>query len=165
MRYTLKQDVLAWGDDFEILDETGAAVYFVDGRGFSFVNTLSFQDLQRQELASIRQVLFSWGSQYDLYRGGKLAARVTQKTLSKAKCTFVVDVPGPDDLVAAGDFYNHAYELRRKRRLAATIRSGDGGSSYAVDVSADEDAVLILASAIVIDLVSHEGSNEGSLYK
>lgn len=166
MRYLLKQDPLSWGDDFDVLDATGDKVYAVDGEGFSLMNKLSFQDAAGQELASIRQVLFSWGTQYDLFRGNELAARVSQQTLSKAKCTFIVDVPGPGDLEASGDFYNHSYRFTRRGKVVAEVVPGhEGQELYAVDVSPDEDDVLILASAIVVDLISHEGSNEGSLYK
>src|SRR5262245_44084453 len=165
MRYVLKQDALAWGDDFDIHGEAGAKLYSVDGRGIAFINRLSLKDLAKNELASIRQVLFSWGSQYDLYLGDKLLARVSQETLSRAKYRFHIEVPGPSNLDAVGDFYNHSYDFFRSQRVVAHVSRLDSGSGCSVEVSAGEDDVLILGSAIAIDLVSHEGSNEGKMYK
>ncbi|MCG8333596.1 MAG: LURP-one-related family protein, partial [Proteobacteria bacterium] len=43
------------GDDFNIKNENGESVYFVDGKAFSFGDKLSFQDMQGNELAFISQ--------------------------------------------------------------------------------------------------------------
>jgi uncharacterized protein YxjI len=76
-------------------------------------------------------------------------------TLFRAK--FTVDVPGPDDLEAKGDFIDHDYTFERRGREVARVskkwfRLSD---TYGVDIDQGEDDVLILAAAVVIDLVSH----------
>ena len=59
MRYLMKQKLFCWGDDFTIKNEAGEDVFFVDGKAFSIGNKLSFQDMQKNELAFIRQKLLS----------------------------------------------------------------------------------------------------------
>ena len=61
MRYMMKQKLFSWGDDFTIKNEAGEPVFFVDGRAFSIGEKLSFHDMQKNELAFIRQRLLSWG--------------------------------------------------------------------------------------------------------
>ena len=75
---------------------------------------------------------------------------------------FTVDVPGPDDLEAQGDFIDHEYEFRRGDRAVALVskRWFSWTDTYGVDVADGEDDVLVLASAVVIDLVCHADEGE-----
>lgn len=165
MRYLLKQELFAWGDDFSIFDEAGNKVYFVDGHGIAIANKLSFQDLERRELAFIQQIIFTWGREYTISFKGKVFAKVSQQRLHRTKCKFFIDVPGPDDLEAEGDFYNHNYVFRRGKNVAATVSKEGLREGFGVDVVNIDDAVLLLASSIVIELISHDDANRGFLYK
>ncbi len=121
MRYVMKQKLFSWGDDFTIQDAEGRDVYFVDGKAFSFGAKLSFQDMNGQELAYIEQKLLSWGPTYELYREGQLAAVVKKKLLTFLRCVFTIDVPGPNDPVAEGDFLHHEYVFRRGNDVIGTV--------------------------------------------
>ena len=157
MRYVMKQKWLAFGDDFTIQDESGRDVYFVDGKAFSLGDQLSFRDMQGNELAYIRQKLFAWGKTYEIYRSGALAAVVKKELFTFFKCRFTVDVPGPDDLEANGDFLDHEYEFSRGDRTVASVskRWLSWTDTYGIDVADDEDPVLVLASAVVVDMACH----------
>src|SRR5687768_5719496 len=104
MRYVMKEKLFAWGDDYTIQDEQGRDVFFVDGKALSFGDQLSFQDMHGNELAFIKEKVFTWGNTFEIYRGGTLAAVVNKKLFTLFKCRFTVDVPGPADLEAHGDF-------------------------------------------------------------
>lgn len=157
MRYVMKQKLFSWGDDFYIRDAEEREVFFVDGKAFSLGNQLSFQDLERNELAFIRQKLFAWGATYEIHRNGALAAVVKKELFTFFNCRFTVDVPGPDDLEASGDFTDHEYTFRRGDRIVATVSKKwfSWSDTYGVDIAAGEDEVLILASTVVIDMVCH----------
>ena len=157
MRYVMKEKMFAFGDDFTIQDETGRDVYFVDGKAFSFGDQLSFQDMQGNELAYIKQKLFAWGKTYEVFRTGTLAAVVKKEMFTLFKCRFTVDVPGPDDLEAHGDFLDHEYEFSRGGRTVAAVskRWFSWTDTYGIDVLEGEDPVLILVSAIVVDQACH----------
>jgi uncharacterized protein YxjI len=158
MRYVMRQKFLSWGDDFAIQDETGQDVFYVDGKALSLGNQLSFQDMEGNELAFIRQKLLAWGPTYEIYRHGELQAIVKKALFTLFQCRFSVDVPGPDDLEATGDLFDHEYSFTRGGSTVATVskRWFSWTDSYGVDIADEEDDILILASTVVIDMACHE---------
>ena len=157
MRYIMRERILSWGDDFTIRNADGEDVYYVDGKAFSFGDKLSFKDMRGNELAFIDQKLLSLGAQYEITRGGLTVAVVKKHLFTLFHARFTVDVPGPDDLEAKGDFLDHEYTFERSVREVARVSKKwfSFSDTYGVDIVEDEDDVLILASAVVIDLVSH----------
>ena len=157
MRYVMRQKFFALGDDFQIRDEGGNEAYYVDGRALSFGDKLSFRDAAGNELAFISQRLMAWGPTYEIWRNGALAAVVKKKLFAFFHHRFTVDVPGPDDLEAEGDFTDHEYEFKRGGRVVAVVskRWFAWTDTYGIDIDAGEDDVLVLASAVVVDLACH----------
>jgi len=157
MRYVMKEKLFAFGDDFTIQDENGSDVFFVDGKAFSIGDQLSFQDMKGNELAFIKEKVFTWGKTYEIYRSGHVAAVVKKELFTLFKCRFTVDVPGPDDLEAQGDFLDHEYEFTRGDRTVASVSKKwfNWTDTYGVDVADGEDPVLVLASAVVVDQACH----------
>ncbi len=162
MRYLMKQKFWSFGDDFTIKDAQGDDVYLVDGRAFSFGNKLSFQTRSGEELVFIAQKLLSWGPTYEITRGDSVLAVIKKKFFTLFNCTFTVDVPGPDDLIAKGDFLHHEYEFTRHGRPVAAVSKKwfTWTDTYGIDTAEGEDDVLILASAVVIDLVCHDEKSD-----
>jgi uncharacterized protein YxjI len=159
MRYVLKQKFWSWGDDFRIRDERGNDVFLVDGAAFSWGDKLSFQDMSGNEVAFIRQKLLSWGPTYEIESGGRLLAVVKKELFTFFRCRFTVDVPGPDDLEASGDFLDHEYRFERGGQVVAEVSKQwfQLTDTYGVEIAGADD-VLILASAVVIDMVCHQES-------
>ena len=157
MRYLMRERILSWGDDFTIKDEEGREAFYVDGKVFSFGDKLSFKDRDGKEVALIDQKLLSIGPQYEIVRGGKTVAVVKKHLFTLLRARFTVDVPGPDDLEARGNFLEHEYTFERDGHDIARVSKKwlSLSDTYAVDINDGEDVVLILASAVVIDLVSH----------
>lgn len=157
MRYVMRERILSLGDDFTIRNADGQDVYYVDGKAFSFGDKLSFKDMAGREVALIDQKLLSIGPQYEIIRGGEVVAVVKKKLLTLVHARFTVDVPGPHDLEARGNFLDHEYTFQRGARDVARVskRWFSFTDTYGIDVDEGEDDVLILASAVVIDLVSH----------
>jgi len=157
MRYQMKQKLFSFGDDFVIKDENGRDAFFVDGRAFSIGKKLSFQDMARNELAFIQQKLLSFGPTYEIYYAGDLHAVVKKQLFTFFNCKFAIDVPGPDDLEASGDFLDHEYTFTRSGLAVASASKAWFlmTDTYGVDVSPGEDDVLILASTVVIDMCCH----------
>jgi uncharacterized protein YxjI len=113
--------------------------------------------MNKNELAVIDQKLLSFGPQYEIIRDGRIVATVKKHLFTFFRHKFTVDVPGPDDLEAAGNFLDHEYTFERGGREVARVskkwfRLSD---TYGIDIDEGQDDVLILASAVVIDLVSH----------
>lgn len=158
MRYVMKQQFFALGDKFDICDSDGEKRYYVDGHIFSLGNKLSFQDTAGNELAFIKQKLLSWGPTYEIYRGGELSAVVKKQLFTLLNCRFFVDVHGPDDIEAQGDFLEHEYVFMRGGLAIGTVSKQwfTFTDTYGIDVDAGEDDVLLLACAVVIDMVYHD---------
>jgi uncharacterized protein YxjI len=157
MRYVMKQKLFTLGDDYTIRDEAERDAYFVDGKAFTIGDKLSFQDMEGNELAFISQKVLAWERTYELYRGGELAAVVTKELFTLFHCKFTVDVPGPGDLVADGDFTDHEYAFKRGDTTVATVSKQwfTFADTYGVDIAEGEDDVLLLACAVVVDLACH----------
>ena len=153
----MRQKLLSWGDDYVIRDEEGRELYFVDGKAFSLGGQLAFKDMDGRELAFIKQKLFKLSPTYEIHRSGVLAAVVKQELFALLHHRFTVDVPGPGDLEAKGDFLDHEYVFTRGEREVATVskRWFALADTYGVEVADVEDDVLILASAVVVDQACH----------
>jgi uncharacterized protein YxjI len=162
MRYVMREKILSWGDDFTIKDADGRDTYKVDGKVFSFGDKLSFKDMRGGELLRIEQKLLSLGPQYEIIRGDQTVAVVKKHLFTLLRARFTVDVPGPDDLEARGNFIDHEYAFERGGREVARASKKwfSLSDTYAIDIDEGEDDVLILASAVVIDLVSHPDKND-----
>lgn len=159
MRFVMKQKFWSMGDDFMIQDDRGNDCFQVDGRAFSFGDKLSFQDMEGHELAFIRQRLLSWGASYEIHRPGKPVSLVNEKLLTFFRCKFAVDGPGDNDYEAVGDFMDHEYEIQGRDGLAAIVskRWFSWTDTYGVELADGQDPILMLATAVVIDLVCHDG--------
>lgn len=157
MRYVMRERILSWGDDFRIRNEAGDDVYDVDGRVFSFGDKLSFKNMRGEELAHIDQRLLSFGPRYDIIRGGETVAVVKKHLFTPFRARFTVDVPGPDDIEARGNVLNHEYTFVRGNREVARVSKTwfSLSDTYGIEIDEGEDDVLLLACAVVIDLVSH----------
>jgi uncharacterized protein YxjI len=163
MRYVMRERLLSWGDDFRIRDDSGHEVYFVDGKAFSIGDKLSFRDTSGKELAFIKQKVLSLARTYEIHRDGALAAVVKRKLFGLMHHRFSIDVPGPDDLEATGNFLEHEYTFRRGDRVVATVSKKwfSLADTYGIDIEPGEDDVLILASAVVVDQACHPDDEGG----
>lgn len=162
MRYVMKQKILSWGDDFTIRDSNESVAYQVKGKVFSIGDKLSFQDASRRELAHIAQKLLAWGPTYEVQRGNDVLAVVKKKLFTFFKCSFTVDVPGPDDLHAQGNLMDHEYKFTRHGKTVARVSKKwfSWSDTYGIDIEDGKDEVLILCSAVVIDMACHESGDD-----
>src|SRR5207237_10674386 len=105
----------------------------------------------------IRQKVSSITPTYEISRNGEVAAVGKRRLFGLVHHRFSVDVPGPDDLEAEGNFLDHEYTFRRGDRVVASVSKKwlSLADTYGIDVGEGEDDVLILACAVVIDQACH----------
>ena len=158
MRYVMRQKLLSLADNFTIKNEQEQDVFLVKGKVFSFGDKLSFQDLAGNELVFIDQRLLNWSPTYELWKGDELLAVVKRELFSFIHHRFTVDVPGPNDLEAEGDFLDHEYTISRGGSVVATVskRWFSWADTYGIEIADSEDDVLVLATAVVVDMVCHD---------
>ena len=154
----MKQQWFSFGNDYTIKDAAGEDVLRVDGKVFTIGEKLSIETMDGREMAFISQKLLSWGPTYEIWKGERLAAVVKKTIFTLFRCEFTVDVPGPDDLIAEGDFWEHEYTFTRHGRPVASVSKKyfSWTDTYGIDILHGEDPILILAAVVVIDLCCHQ---------
>ncbi len=154
MKYVMKQKLFSWGDDFTIKNDNNQDTFFVDGKVFSIGKQLSFQDLQGNELAFIKQKIFAWGPTYEIHRNGSLFAVIKKEVFTLFSCKFTIDLPGPNDLEAKGDFFDHEYSFKQGKTIVATVSKQwfTLTDTYGVEIITGGDDILILACTVAIDM-------------
>ncbi|MBC8125758.1 MAG: LURP-one-related family protein [Gloeobacteraceae cyanobacterium ES-bin-144] len=158
MRYMIKQKFWSLREDFTIRDEQGNDQYFVDGQAFSIGKKLSFRNLQGEELAYICEKLLAWGPTYEIHRPGCAVTVLKKEHFTFFHCDFVVDGPGDDDFEVKGNFMENEYEIMGKAGPAAHVSKQWFSPTDTYGIEIDEgDTVLLLATAVVIDLICHDG--------
>jgi uncharacterized protein YxjI len=162
VKYALKQKWFSQGDHFPIIDDKGREAYRLGGAAFKSGERLSFRDKTDTELAFINQKMQTSGPAYEIYHGDDLQAVIRKDRFSLNRCTFTGDIAAPDDLQAEGNFRGHEYTFTREGRPVGRVskslfhRSG----TYGVEVGRGEEELLLLASAVVIDLCCQGVSTE-----
>ena len=158
MKYALKAKFWSWGDDFTIRNEQGNDCYQVKGSIFSFGDKLSVRDMQGNEIAFISQRLMSWGPTYEVTQPGKENTVITKELFTFFSCKFQVDGPGNQDYEASGDLMDHEYEISRFGTIVGRISKKwfSFNDSYGIEIDDREDQVLLICTAVVIDMVCHD---------
>lgn len=152
--FVIRERFFSFGDDFDVLDEHGNKVLHVDGKVFTVRDKLVIEDPNGDEVASIHRQLIALRPTYEIRIGGEKAAEVKKKLFTPFRDKFTIDVPGPDDLEMKGDLLDHEYVIEQHGREVAAVskRWLTIRDTYAVQVAADIDPVLIIASVLAMDL-------------
>lgn len=153
MRYFLKQKLFGIGGDFMVKDAQGHDRFFVDGKAISLGRRLVIKDMQGEAQAVIQQHLISLVPAYEIRRPGQPSATISRRFFSPLFDRLKVDLPGWNDIEVRGDLFDHEYTFYRGGRTVAQAskRWISLVDSYGLDIDDEEDAVLIIASAVVID--------------
>ena len=152
--YVIREKMFGIGDDFDVLDEHGTKLFHVDGKVFSARDRVVIEDPSGAEVASVHRHLVALRPTYEITIGGAKAAEVRKKMFTPFRERFTIDVPGPDDLEMRGDLLGHEYVISRGGADVAAVskRWLTVRDTYAVQVSAGTDPLLILGSVLALDL-------------
>ena len=156
--YLIRERFFRLGEDSEITDEQGRAAFQVDGKVLTLRNRLIIRDPQGREVAQVQRKLAALRPTYRVTVGGEEAAEVRKRLFTPFGDRFTIDVPGPDDLEMKGDLLDHEYtiELGGREVAAVSKRWLTIRDTYAVDVAAGQDDLLILASVLALDLAEDQ---------
>ena len=156
MRYLMKQHFWGRTEKFTIKDEEGRDCYFFEGKRLSINNMMTMYDGDGTPLLTISRKLLSLKPLYEIRRGDEVYATV-QKDLTFFKDKFTLDLPGPNDIEIKGNMRERKYNFHRQGRKVASVSKRIGlTDTYNVDIDDDQDAATLLATAVVIDMVSHD---------
>jgi uncharacterized protein YxjI len=152
--YVIRERFFSIGDDFDVLDEHGTKLFHVDGKVFSVRNRVVIEDPSGVEVASVHRHLVAMRPTYEIRIGGEKAAEVRKKLFTPFRDKFTIDVPGPDDLEMQGDLLDHEYviQLGGEDVAAVSKRWLTVRDTYAVQIAAGVEPLLILCSVLALDL-------------
>lgn len=158
MKFAIKQRLISAGDDFDIKNEFGKKVYYVDGKAFAFADDLTIKDMQRNEVARIKKKLFTFIPTYTVSRKGQVLATVKRRPFTM-RTRFRLEIPGPGKYEVVGNMFRWDYKIMRDHKEIAVVSKKilAMSDSYGVEIFDEQDAITILGVAIVIDINLHKG--------
>lgn len=155
-RFTMRERLIAVGDDYWIEDDAGERVFKVNGKALRIRDTWVLEDARGQEVAKIRERKLSIRDAIKIELPEREAT--VKKALIGIRDRFHVEMDGGPDLTVKGNIVDHEYEIERDGHKIAEVskkwlRVRD---SYSIDVADPADTVLAIAVAVAVDALAHD---------
>ncbi|RME99059.1 MAG: hypothetical protein D6768_15900 [Chloroflexi bacterium] len=159
-RFKMRQRFFTIGDRFFIENERGERAFRVESRVLRIRTTLKFQDMQGNDIYTIQEKIARIRDTMNITdAGGNTVARVHNALITPLRDRWNISVPGGQNLVARGNILHHEYKILRGGQPVASIskRWFRLRDTYGVEVRDGEDALLLLAITVVVDMMAHAG--------
>lgn len=158
--YMMRQKTFAFGDDYVVVNAQRQPCFKVDGKVRMVKESLVLRDMQGKELYKLSEKVIRVRESFDIVRGDQVVARVHNAIVDPLRERFDIEIPGGQQMTARGKIIWAEYTLTRADKVVAQITkrfSWLARDSYGVAVGPGEDDALILAIAVVIDMMVHQG--------
>ena len=149
MKLLFKQRLFSWFDSYDIYDESGRAVFTVEGKP-SWGHKLHILNSQGGHIGTVKQVVLTFLPKFELYVGEQYVGSI-HKEFTFFKPRFQVDCNGWQ---VEGDLWGWDYRIRDGygRTVAAVSKElFNWTDTYSLDVADSRDALLVLMVALAID--------------
>ncbi len=149
MKLLFKQRLFSWFDSYDIYDESGRAVFTVEGKP-SWGHKLHILNAQGGHIGTVKQVVLTFLPKFELYVGEQYVGSI-HKEFTFFKPRFQVDCNGWQ---VEGDLWGWDYRIRDGygRTVAAVSKElFNWTDTYSLDVADSRDALLVLMVALAID--------------
>lgn len=148
MKLYIKQKIFSWTDKFFVKNEQGEDVYSVEGELLSFGKRLHIYNAKSEEVAFLKQKVWSWMPKYEIFIGEEKEAGINRKFSLKPYYT----VTGPDWEVT-GDIWAHNYSITENGKSIVSITKEwfSWGDSYVLDIADPKNEILALTMVLAID--------------
>jgi uncharacterized protein YxjI len=153
-RYRMAEKLLSFGDDFYIMNDQGQRIFKVDGKALRLRDTLVFRDMQGNEVCKIQERVARLRNTMEIEGpDGRRLAMVKKAMITPLRDRYVVTVEGGPDLDVQGNILAHEYHIGNVATVSKQwFRVRD---SYGVEVAPGQNDILILATTVCIDQMSH----------
>ena len=157
MKLCIQERIFTWGDKFDVTDENGQTLFYVEGEVFSWGKKLHVYDTRGLEVAFIQQRLMTFLPRYSVFEGDIEVAEIV-KELSFLSPRYRVDGPGWN---IDGEIFAHSYIIYEGNRTVAAIEKEwfTWGDCYTIDVENPTEAVMALCVVVTIDCIDEQRSN------
>lgn len=132
MQLQIKQRVFAWGDTYDVYDESGSPRYFVKAELLALGHHIHvYRKDTGQEVGAIHQRLLTFLPKFDIEIGGQIVGTVS-KELTLFRPRYVVDY---QDWDVEGDILAWNYQVCKGNYEIMTIRKEwlSWGDTYVLD--------------------------------
>jgi uncharacterized protein YxjI len=159
-RYQMRQKMVAIGDDFWIENDQGQKVFKVNGKALRVRQTLVFEDAHGKELCKIQERMLRIKDSMEIEGpNGEQLGMVKKAMITPVRERWVVKIKNGPDLDVQGNILDHEYSIGEGRDKIAEVskkwfRLRD---TYGVSIDPGQNDILILAVAVCIDEMVHEG--------
>ena len=156
--YRMRERMLSIGDDFWIENDAGDRVFKVDGKALRIRQTLTFKDVDGNDLLKIQERKLRVRDTMAIERDGDTVATVRKAIVGPLRERFKAELEGGAEYKIHGNIVDHEYEFERDGREVATVskRWFRVRDTYGVEVTTGEDDVLVLAITVAIDQMTHD---------
>lgn len=156
MRYIIKQKLLSLSDGFTIKDESGNDSFKVKGKVISIGAKLTMSDMQDKEVCYIEQKVFKLMPEYHISVDSREAMTVKQKFTVLGKKFDITGVSG--EYKVEGNIIAKDFRILKDEAVCASISKKLVAmtDTYTVEISDGENAVLMLAVAVIMDMACHD---------
>lgn len=157
MRYRMREEMFAIGDDYWIEADGGEPAFKVDGKALSIRNTLVLETPAGDEVFTIQKKLLSIRDTMEIEHEGRTFATVKKALLTPLRDRFSIEVEDGEDMEARGNIVDHEYEIDRGGHKIAQVskRWFRMRDAYGIEITQSQNDALILAVAVCIDQMAH----------
>jgi uncharacterized protein YxjI len=153
MELYIKQRVFAWGDTYDVYDETGEPRYYVKAEIFAFGHQIHvFDKRSGQEIGSIHQHLFSFMPTFDIVINGNVMGTV-KREFTFFTPRYLVDYRGWD---VEGDYMGWDYRVMHGNMEIMSISKElwTWGDAYTLRCTDPANEIPGLLLVLAIDAVN-----------
>ena len=155
MQLLIKQRIFAWGDTYDIYDESGEPRYYVKGKVFSIGHQIHVYDKRtNEEVGAIKQKLLTFMPKFEIIIGGQSTGIISREfTFLKPK--YHVDFRGWE---VEGDFMGWNYVARRGdyEVLRVSKELLAWSDTYAIHYTNPADEIPALLLVLAIDAIKSQ---------
>ena len=162
-RYKIRQKLMSIGDDFWIENQEGERVFKVDGKALRLRKTLIFEDMDGKKLCKIQERLLAFKDTMVIEGpDGDQMAVIKKGLIAPLGDHWTVKVRNGPDLDVQGNILDHEYSIMERRKKIADVSKKwlSITDTYGVAIAEEHNDILILAIALAIDMMSHDGGGK-----
>jgi uncharacterized protein YxjI len=156
MRYQMREQMFAIGDDYWIETADGQPAFKVDGKALRIRKTLILERPAGEEVFTIQQKMLSIRDTMEIEHQGETVATVKKALVAPLRDSLSIEVEDGNDMDAKGNIVDHEYEIESGGDKVAEVskRWFRMRDTYGIEIAEAQDDALILAVTVCIDQMS-----------
>lgn len=156
--YRMREKMFAIGEDYWIETDGGDKAFKVNGKAVRLRETFVLEDPSGEELFKIQEKKLSVRDKMEIERDGDTVATVKKALVSPLRDRFSVEVEGGEDIDVKGNIVDHEYKFERGGQKVAEVskRWFRVRDTFGVQIAADQDDALILATSVCVEQMADE---------